>query len=240
MKSFFRRLLRKESPQTSITHPTPVPAQECVRFKAGVQDADFGVDMGGWQGRVSQVHPEDDMVTVAFDSVTLRAMPPDYIERSKEEGLGWEEYRTVRDELEAASPRDTPAQVKSAIAELNARYAYSHLGDEGREMNAILAGVDPADPFARVERWQDYLQQRLTFPFEARVAEALFFDSPVHLGDRLQVTGIDSADEHYGVLANVTRGRDTYVYPFCDLEPVKRKSSNRDPLQLYRVWYANR
>lgn len=107
-------------------------------------------------------------------------------------------------------------------------------------MNAVLAGVDPADEMAMMERWGDYLGQTLTFPFEAEVVELLFERGPIRHGDRLRVLGIHMVDDSYGVLADVKRGRESYVHPICDLETTNEKSPNHDLLQLYRVWFANR
>jgi hypothetical protein len=213
---------------------------DSVRFKPGVKDYDFDVDIGGWQGRVVRFEKEHGAVMVAFDSITLRNMPGEYIETCEEEGLGWSEYGADPDELEVVLPRDTPEDIEAAIAELSARYAYSHLGEEGREMNAILAGVDPDDEMAMMERWSDYLGQTFTFPFEAEVVETLFERGPIRYGDRLRVLGINMVDDSYGVLADVKRGRESYVYPLCDLKTIDDESPNHDPLQLYRVWFANR
>ena len=47
-------------------------------------------------------------------------------------------------------------------------------------------------------------------------------------------------DDSYGVLADIKWGRESYVYPLCDLETTDNESPNHDPLQLYRVWFANR
>ncbi len=68
----------------------------------------------------------------------------------------------------------------------------------------------------------------------------LFERGPIRYGDRLQVMGINMVDDSYGVLADVKRGRESYVCPFCDLETIDNESPNHDPLQLYRVWFANR
>jgi hypothetical protein len=214
---------------------------DSVRFKPGVKDYDFDVDIGGWQGRVVRFEREHATAVVAFDSITLRNMPGEYIETCEEEGLGWSEYGSDPDDLEVVPPRDTPADVETTIAELSARYAYSHLGEEGRDMNAILAGTDPADVMAVLKRWGDYLSQTLTFPFEAEVVEMLFERGPIRYGDRLRVLGIDTTiDDSHGVLVDVKRGRKSYVYPLCDLETTDDESPNHDPLQLYRVWFANR
>ncbi len=213
---------------------------DSVRFKPGVRDYDFDADIGGWQGRVIGLETEYGTVMVAFDSVTLRGMPGEYIETCEEDGLDWSEYGADPNELEIVPPRDTLADVEAASAELSARHAYSHLGEEGRDMNAILSGVDPDDEMAVMERWGDYLGQSLTFPFEAEVVETLFERGPIRTGDRLRVLGINMIDDSYGVLADVKRGRESYVYPLCDLEAVDDKSPNHDPLRLYRVWFANR
>jgi hypothetical protein len=213
---------------------------DSVRFKSGVKDYDFDIDIGRWQGRVVQLMTEHDTVMIAFDSITLRNMPSDYIETCEEQGLGWSEYGADPDELEVVPPRDTPADVETAIAELSARYAYSHLGEEGREMNAVLAGVDPDDEMTVMERWGDYLEQTLLFPFEAEVVETVSARGPIRYGDRLRVLDINMVDDLYGVLADVKRGRESYVYPLCDLETIDDRSPNRNPLQLYRIWFANR
>ena len=212
---------------------------DSVRFHLGVRDYDFDVDIGGWQGRVIQL-TEYATVMVAFDSITLRNMPGEYIETCEEDGLSWSEYGADPNELEVVHPTDTPADVETAIAELGARYAYSHLGEEGRDMNAVLAGVDSDNEMALMERWGEHLGQTLSFPFEAEVVEMLFSRGPIRYGDRLQVMGINMVDDSYGVLADVKRGRESYVWPLCDLETIDNESPNHDPLQLYRVWFANR
>ncbi|MCB0116565.1 MAG: hypothetical protein KDD84_20850, partial [Caldilineaceae bacterium] len=86
----------------------------------------------------------------------------------------------------------------------------------------------------------DYLGQTLKFPFDAEVVELLFERGPIRLGNRLRVFGIHMIDDSYGVLADVKRGRESYVHPLCDLETTNAKSPNHDPLQLYRFWFANR
>ena len=98
---------------------------DSVRFKTGVKDADFDIDMSGWQGRVVSFEQEHGTVMIAFDSITLRTMPDAYMETCEEQGLDWPEYGASPDELEVVPPRDTPQDVEDAIAELTARYAYT-------------------------------------------------------------------------------------------------------------------
>jgi hypothetical protein len=106
-------------------------------------------------------------------------------------------------------------------------------------MNAILAGIDLEDSLAVMRRWDEYLRKTLHCPFKAKVGETSFRRGPIRHGERLTVLGITSVDDSYGVLVEVTRGRESFVYPLCDLETVDVRSPNHDPLQLYVVWFAN-
>ena len=76
-------------------------------------------------------------------------------------------------------------------------------------------------------------------PFNAKVVETSFRRGPIRHGERLTVLGITGVDDSYGVLVDVKRGRESFVYPLCDLETVDVRSPNHDPLQLYVVWFAN-
>ena len=195
--------------------------------------------MSGWQGRVVSFEHEHGTVMIAFDSLTLRNMPDAYFETCEEQGLDWPEYGASPDELEVVPPRDTPQDVEDAIAELTARYASSYLGEEGRKMHAILAGVDLEDSLAVLRRWGEYLRQTLHFPFHATVVETSCRRGPIRHGERLTVLGITSVDDSYGVLVDVKRGRESFVSPLCDLATVDVRSPNHAPLQLYVVWFAN-
>jgi len=175
--------------------------------------------MSGWQGRVVSFEQEHGTVMIAFDSITLRNMPDAYIETCEEQGLDWPEYGASPDELEVVPPRDTPQDVEDAIAELTARYAYSYLGEEGREMHAILAGVDLEDSLAVMRRWGEYLRKTLNCPFNAKVGETSFRRGPIRHGERLTVLGINSVDDSYGVLVDVKRGRESFVYPSAISKP---------------------
>jgi hypothetical protein len=215
---------------------------DSVVVTAGSCDADFGVDLGGWQGRIEGSISADDpdpFICIRWDSITLKNLPGSMIERCEEQGLDWAEYILAASEVEPATPRDTEQDVAQIKAELAARYAWSHLGEEGRRINQILVGVDSGDEMACLDAWEDHLTRYLAFPFEAEVDE--FQDrGPLQAGDRLKVTGIGMVDDLYGVIVNVRLGRRKYATPLCDLAVVDERSLNHDLVQEYRVWFANR
>lgn len=212
---------------------------DSVRFKDGQKDAESGINIGGWQGRITQISAKHEMLLVALDSVTLKSMSQEYLEDCEEEGLGWSEYYIGFDDVEPAQPRDTERDVKETITELSNSLAWLWLGgQEGRDMNAILA--DAGDDYEELQAWEKHLRTVLTFPFNAEVSEWQRRGSPLRVGQEVRVTKIVDLDEGVGILVRVKKGRRATVFPLCDLEMVPETSPNHDPVQLYAVWFANR
>src|SRR5258706_12435812 len=90
---------------------------ESVVVKSGVTDPDTGRDIGGWQGRISAILDEAEILTIRWDSLTLRSMPEALLAWSEEEGLSWSEMNLSPEEVEPAAARDTEGDVASAAAE---------------------------------------------------------------------------------------------------------------------------
>jgi hypothetical protein len=209
-----------------------------VRVKSGVKDVDFEGDIGGWQGRVVEV--KEGSIMVAWDSHTLlHDVPPETIAECEKQGLDWTCHVFILQELESAEARDTPADVRQAVDELTKRHAWDWLGEEGKLVREVLQGIDPDDEFASMGAWYDYMEEHLTFPFEAEIDE--FQErSPLQSGDRVRVYGLTDADEFYGVIVRLRKGREKYHFPLCDLEALDEDSENYAIIRSYRVWFANR
>lgn len=212
---------------------------DVVRVKPGVKDVDCDVDLSGWQGRVTEIGP-DNTVMVAWDSHTLRHdMPAAMITASEEQGLGWETYGCDRDDLEPAQARDTPADVEAAIEELESSHAWEWLGEEGELIRQVLEDVDPDDEVAVIEAWDEYMRAHLTFPFDA-VVDEFQERGPLQVGARGRVHSITDADEFYGIIVRLQRGRQQFDFPLCDLAALDETSENHTIIHNYRVWFANR
>ena len=222
-----------------MTHEKkPFKLGDSVRFQDGQKDEDSGIDIGGWQGRVIKINAKHKMLLVALDSITLKSLSREYLEACEEEGLGWSEYYIEIDDVEPAEPRDTKQDVKKTIADLSNSLGWVFLGEEGREINAILAGA--GSEYKQMGAWAAHLEDVLTFPFEAKISEWQKPGSPLQAGQKVRVTGIDDVDEWYGILVQVKKGRRSYIFPLCDLEVVPDSSPNHDTVQLYAVWFANK
>ncbi len=215
---------------------------DCVRVKDGVQDPDFGADIGGWQGRISNIDPSGSEISVSiqWDSITLQQMPVTMIEQSEEQGLDWAEMALSANEVEPAKPRDAEHDVAEVKAKLSSQHGWAALGEEGKRIQKVLAGVDADDEMEALGAWEEHLDANLRLPFEAEVAE--FQErSPLRTGAVIIVTGIaDVTDEMYGIIVEVKEGRRKLAFPLCDLEATDKKSANYQLVKDYAVWFANR
>lgn len=224
------------------SQPTALKVGDSVIVKPGVKNPDFGGDMGDWQGRVTELRADQQgvpMIDLQRDSLTLREMPPSAIEHCEEEGLDWSTMGLYVHEVELTHPRDKSHDVEQALTELASHHTFAYLGEQGRRIRKALAQADEEDDMDAFAAWSDYLEEHLTFPFEAEVSE--FQErGPLRTGDRVKVTGIRDIEDLYGVLVDVRMGHRKFVFPLCDLKAVDEKSINYQLTDDYAVWFANR
>jgi hypothetical protein len=211
----------------------PFKVGDSVKVKEGITcPDDDSVGIGGWQGRVSGI--EDDIVGICWDSITLKQMSREYIKKSEEEGFDWTRMYLSVDEIEPALSRDSEATAKVVAREMESKFQWLGMDREGERIFKVIADADD-----EVEAWRRHLVQVLVFPFEANVSEPQD-EGPLDDGDKVQVHGITEADDHYGILVDVTCGRQRFVLPLCDLSVRERKSPNYTRVKDYCVWFANR
>lgn len=213
---------------------------DVVRVKPGVQDADFDSELGGWQGRVTEVDRKNNFVTIAWDSHTLRQeMSSEMVTACEEQGLDWAVYGLSMDDVEPGKARDRRSDVQKAVDEIARRHAWDWLGTEDARIPEVLQGIDPEDEAAQFEAWHAYLQEHLTLPFEAEVYE--FQErGPLQAGDRVRVEQLLFVDIPYGSIVRLQRRRRRYDFPLCDLDALDEDSENHKVVEAYRIWYANR
>lgn len=237
---------RPKPAKTNLAPPRPglqsqFKVGDSVVVEPGIQDPDFGVDIGGWQGRVTNVDlfAGNVLLSIEWDSQTLNNMPDEIIERCEEEGLSWTVMNLADYEVELAQPRDSTQDAARASEKIGGQHSWDWLGEEGRRIQKVLVGTNPDDIMAMLHAWEKHLANNLKFPFEAEVVE--FQErGPLRTGDRVKVTGISLVDDHYGLIVHVRIGGQTFDFPLCDLEAIDKHSSNYELVQDYATWFANR
>ena len=221
------------------TATTDLQLGDVAQVRSGFVDPDTKVDMSGWCGRVTEFYPEEGTAMIAFDSHTLKAMPPKYIKRCEREGYDWQNYGYDLTDLSKVAPRDNADAVTEQAEQLADAHAYDHLGDEGDEIQRILATVDPEQEMDELSTWREYLEENLKLPLDAVVDEG-DGRGPLRVGDKIRIHGLGIADEDYGIIVRVRRGREQFHYPLCDIAAADPKSPTNHLIDLYRTWFANR
>jgi len=216
---------------------------QSVVVKPGTTDPDYGYDLSSWQGRVIENHhvveQKKPLVTIALDSLTLKQMPDEMIQRCEEDGLDWSSMGLYASEVAPASPRDKIHQVERVKAELEQKHQMDHLGEEGRHIQQVLNSATRKGEIGAFKAWEKYLQAKLTFPFEAEVSE--WQDrGPIRTGERVRVLSIEMDDDSYGLIVAIKTKHGHYDFPLCDLEVFPDTSPNYQPVKDYAVWFANR
>ena len=213
---------------------------DLVVVKKGVKDPDFGTSIAGWQGRISEIDLDNKLICIQWDSVTIQHIPEEIIQVCEKDDLRWEVMYLSPKEVEKTEPRDHEDDVRDIIQQFSSLYYWFSFGDQGKRIQEVLSRKsDPDTEDDPYNLWMEHLQDVLTFPFEAQVAEYQERGA-LHRGDKVKVVNIAGYDDLYGLLVNIRYNVEETVFPLCDLKAVDEESSNHQPIMDYAMWFTNR
>lgn len=210
---------------------------DIVKVKQGVIDPDFGDDIGGWQGEITDVADSD--VCIDLDSISISECPDEYIRKCEEDGLDWEKIYLSVEDVEPAISRDTTADLHRTREEIRIKHQWDHLGESSKRMYEVLKDINTTDEDAVMDAWEQYLSKKLSFPFDAEISEYLN-NVPVQQGDKIRAHGIIGSDVLSGILIQLRSGEKVFQFPLCDTEVLDEKSYNCEIVHDYKVWFDNR
>ncbi|HHB75224.1 MAG TPA: hypothetical protein ENK84_01590 [Desulfobulbus sp.] len=215
----------------------PFKIGNTVKVKPGVLDPDFGNNIGGWQGRISEV--DGDIVCIDWDSITLSNCPDKYIQRCEEEGLDWEKMYLSIEDIERASQHEFDADPSKIREGIYLKHRWDHLGDACKRIQEVMKQANGTDEYAMMMAWEQYLNKKLSFPFDAQITEYQH-KVPLQEGDEVRIHRVIATDDHYGVIMSLRKGRKVFDYPLDHLTVSDRGSQNYSMVHDYNMWFSNR
>ena len=108
---------------------------DSVRVKNRIKDHRFGIDVGGWQGQISEI--DNDIIHIEWDSVTFSTFPDEYISHCQEQGLNWEKIYLNTEEVEHVIRHKTENALTNKIQEFHAENRSDFLVDSGESESEI-------------------------------------------------------------------------------------------------------
>ena len=206
-----------------------------VRVKDGIEDPDFGNDISGWQGQISDI--ADDTVCIEWDGETLLQCPEEVIVKSEQEGLDWTRMDLEASEVIPAAPRNKVQDNNLIIQEITNRHRWHYLGESAGIIRNVLQNVDADDENKAFDAWAKYCRKHLSFPFEAEVEP--LSKGPFNAGDRIRVHAVEGAYDLYGVIVKVRLGRKVFHLPLGEVRVMDKQSDNYKIIDSYWDWFAN-
>jgi Calcium binding len=218
----------------------PFQIGDSVMVKSGVIDPDTDLDIAGWQGRIAAIYAEATaQLEIRWDSLTLKTMPESVIAFCEERGLDWAVMGLEAGDVLPANPRDTKADVSRVKAQLEHQFGWLGLGgDQGRRIQRVVNSAASRREWDVFKAWHRHLETQLQFPFRARVSEPQ--RGPVRQGETVKVLDVSMLDDSYGTFVAVKTKQGLVELPLCDLDVTDPASPNRDVVDDYSVWFANR
>lgn len=212
---------------------------DAVKVKAGVSDPDIPTnDLSGWQGRIVEIDAKDNLITVAWDSLTLQNYSLDLLMQT------WEEEFTLMvleaDELELCAPRDTEKEAEKAQERILKWADFLSLYDTKATIYAeMFAEIDMLNETEIFEHWHKHIKEALEESVDAELIDEQFEE--IKIGTKLVIKNLDEyIDEKYGILANCKTPKRKALLPLCCCEPADLDTEAEMLIQDYIIWFANR
>lgn len=216
---------------------------DSVKVKHGILEPDNEeFEIGGWQGRIIKIDRENNaeniLITIEWDSQTLKQIPAEYIIESEVEGLSWQTMVLFESDIEKADARDTIKELKSMQNKLEDEYYWSSFGEKGIRIEEVLKGINQKYENESAQRWYEYLESNLSFPFKA-VVSLESYSTSIKDGDVVIVKSLIDSVDLYGIIAKTSFERHNLDIPLLELEVKDEKSKNYQLLNDYKVWFSN-
>ena len=214
---------------------------DSVKVKKGVIDPDYkDYCIEDWQGRIFEISPNNDddgvVVGISIDSQTMNGIDHEVLIKSVNDAMDTTNLFLLEEDVETAKERDTIEDVAFWKENLVKKIQLIELGKAGERIHMVLQGIQPADFNAAFDRWNSYLNKKLTFPFRAWIKSNSSFEH-VDVREAVDVVEIDDLFKEYGITIKVELNKEPFMVPLCDVEVDNKRSLNYRIVKDYSQWY---
>ncbi len=214
-------------------YPVKFSLGDQVRVKRGVRDVGYpDMPLGGWAGTVIEVRGSDTF-SIQWNSETLAAIHPVFIQRCKSDGIDPEEYTLTGDDLEPdpGGPLAIEQPTKIKTRPLSPK-------DEKDRIRMVF-GLTSNDPLPDVDEeslktYHRHLSKKLALPFRAEHGSEHGHPENIKVFDMVDIDSKPMIDCQYGILCRVSSGGESFNLPLAELEYPSR---NRQLLRDYCYWF---
>ena len=234
-----------------------------VKVKQGILDPDLNqFDMSGWQGRITNITSdnESDLIEIAWDSITLKQLPNEFIENSIEDGYDYSVMSLEKDDVELTKPRDKESDVEKQKKTIENHYHNIAFDEHEKRIAAILSTDDLSVTEEKQNVYLDYLQSNIQKQIILTGREDFTWEEKYLFGgwskkeyEELKKTQasytdkfefielLEDIDEMYGLLAKVKRVTDKkqFILPLWDLKCINKNSKTYKLISDYSFWMTN-
>jgi len=212
-----------------------------VKVKPDFIIQELDLDISGWCGRVAEYNEDESTVLVKWDSLSLRKLPPEYIEECEQDGIAWDGIFLPANELMPTKPKDTPEERQEVYEKMSFHYFWTSFGEQGARIQTLLADIDPKDYQAALQKWMNHLNRNLKLPLEVQILEEIVsqVSEIIQASKQLKLVNLDRVDDILGVIGLVETEDEQTVLPLFFLEVMDKDSINFRLLDDYNTWFAS-
>ncbi len=108
---------------------------------------------------------------------------------------------------------------------------------EREERIAMEAVVDAYDEEERATGWYYYLEEKLTFPFNAKCISRRMI-SPLLAGEEVEVLAMEMEESEHEMFVQVRWSRREFAVPLSQLYPIEPDAQTQEGIEDWHYWVA--
>jgi hypothetical protein len=213
---------------------------DSVKVKPGIKDPDTGkYDMSHWQGRICDIEEQEGyplLITIAWDSLTLKSMPKSFVEESIRDGYAFEEMNLYVHDVERTEPRDMLHDSDEIVRSLEDLFAWVEIGKQAKRIQAVEDAC--LNDFDLIHHWFALLAKNLEIP--CKVIYKGGSNASLQPGTEITLNGLLDANDKEGIIGTAIFNRRSVQVRLCEVAPVKNAPQDVEALEDYLVWFAKR